>query len=180
MMRLLAALLMMVSLVSEDVNAQEIDLENTLYLELANGRVVIGLRPDQAPNHVERIKELVRQKFYDGLLFHRVIPGFMAQTGDPQGTGAGGSGQNIVAEFNDMPFLRGTFGMARADDPDSADSQFFICFTRASYLDNKYTNVGRVISGMEFVDMVNPGEPPREPSKIVTLRVAADVEAGEG
>lgn len=163
-------------IMSEDVNAQGLDLENTLYLETDTGRIVIAMRPDKAPNHVARIKELVRQNFYDGHTFHRVIEGFMAQTGDPDGIGTGGSGQMLKAEFNDLPHLRGTTSMARADDPDSADSQFFICFTRAAFLDENYTAWGRVVSGMEHVDQLARGEPPRNPSKIVTLRVAADVD----
>ncbi len=152
------------------------DLENMLYLELAAGRVVIKLRPDLAPNHVARIKELAKQKFYDGHLFHRVIPKFMAQTGDPTGTGTGGSGQRLKAEFSKEPFKRGSLGMARSASPDSADSQFFICFDRADWLDGQYTVWGEVTSGMEHVDKIATGEPPRKPDKIVSLRVAADVE----
>lgn len=154
------------------VQAQDIDLENTFYLELEGGRVVIVTRPDKAPRHVERVKQLARQNFYDGLVFHRVIPGFMAQGGDPEGTGRGGTGVNLEAEFNNLPHLRGTVSMARADDPDSADSQFFICFDRQPQLDFEYTAFGRVISGMEHVDAIEVG------SKIVSLRVAADVEGG--
>lgn len=174
MKRFLILIAMMVGLMSE-ANAMELDKENTLYLDLESGRVVIAMRPDKAPKHVTRIKELVRQGFYDGLIFHRVIEGFMAQGGDPSGNGTGGSGQNIPAEFNDLPHLRGTVSMARAGDPDSADSQFFICFNRAAFLDGDYTAWGRVVSGMEFVDMINRGEPPVQPSKIVKLQVAADV-----
>lgn len=174
MVRLLTIFLMMVGIVTETATAQ--DLENTLYLELEGGRVVIAMRPDKAPNHVARIKELARQKFYDGHIFHRVIEGFMAQTGDPSGTGLEGSGQNLKAEFNDLPHLRGTVSMARAASPDSADSQFFICFTRASFLDGEYTAWGRVVSGMEFVDQIQRGEPPVNPSKLISVRVAADVE----
>ncbi|HEX9465313.1 MAG TPA: peptidylprolyl isomerase [Alphaproteobacteria bacterium] len=151
------------------------DPENTLFLDLQYGRVVIALRPDLAPKHVERIKQLVRQHFYDGLVFHRVIEGFMAQTGDPLGKGIGGSGQKIKAEFSREPFVRGTVGMARAQDPDSGDSQFFIMFSPAPSLNEKYTVWGRVISGMEFVDKIKRGEPPREPDKIVKLQVAVDV-----
>jgi peptidylprolyl isomerase len=150
------------------------DLENTLYLDLEYGRVVIALRPDLAPKHVARIKELTRQKFYDGLTFHRVIDGFMAQTGDPRGTGAGGSGQKIPAEFSREPFVRGTVGMARAQDPNSGDSQFFIMFAPGDFLNGKYTVWGRVVSGMEFVDRIRRGEPPRSPDKIVRMQVAAD------
>ncbi|WP_308909914.1 peptidylprolyl isomerase [Pseudokordiimonas caeni] len=172
----LYALMMMVGLMTSEVAAEAQDLENTLYLDLdTGGRVVIAMRPDLAPNHVARIKELVRQGFYDGTVFHRVIPGFMAQGGDPTGTGMGGSGQNIAAEFSGAPHLRGTVSMARATDPDSADSQFFICFTRVAHLDHQYTVWGRVISGIEFVDQIAVGEPPRNPSKIVKMQVAADV-----
>jgi peptidylprolyl isomerase len=157
-------------------NAQQ-DLENTLYLDLASGRVVIALRPDLAPKHVARIKELTRQKFYDGLVFHRVIDGFMAQTGDPRGNGTGGSGQKIPAEFSREPFLRGTVGMARAQDPNSGDSQFFIMFAPGSFLDGKYTVWGRDVSGMEHVDKIKRGEPPRNPDKIVRMQVAADAKS---
>lgn len=157
------------------------DLENTLYLDLTYGRVVIELRPDLAPNHVKRIKELVRQHFYDGIVFHRVIAGFMAQTGDPTGTGSGGSGQNLKAEFSNEHHLRGTLSMARANDPDSADSQFFICLADAPGLDGQYTIWGRVVSGMEFVDQIHKGPeaangvvPEAERDKIVKLQVAAD------
>lgn len=157
-----------------------LDLENTIYLDLADGRVVIQLRPDLAPNHVARIKELTRQGFYNGLAFHRVIPGFMAQTGDPRGDGTGGSGQKIKAEFSKSPHGRGTVSMARAASPDSGDSQFFICFDDASYLDGQYTVWGHVIEGMDFVDKIkagsrlNNGKVEGEPSKIVKMQVAAD------
>ena len=151
-------------------------MENTLYLELEDGRVTIELKPDLAPQHVERIKELARDEFYDGIIFHRVIDGFMAQTGDPTGTGRGGSGQNIPAEFTDAPFVRGTVGMARAQDPNSGDSQFFICFGDATFLNGQYTVWGQVTDGMEHVDAITRGEPPANPDKIVSLRVAADVE----
>lgn len=154
------------------------DLENTLYLELKDGRVVIELRPDLAPNHVKRIKELARQGFYDGIVFHRVIEGFMAQTGDPTGTGTGGSGQKLRAEFNDGAHTRGAVSMARAQSPDSADSQFFICFDDADFLDGQYTVWGYVTSGMEFVDMIKKGDPRSgavpNPDRIVRLQVAAD------
>jgi len=150
------------------------DLENTLYLDLDYGRVVIALRPDLAPKHVARIKELTRQKFYDGLVFHRVIEGFMAQTGDPRGTGTGGSGQKLPAEFSREPFVRGTVGMARAQDPNSGDSQFFIMFAPGDFLNGKYTVWGRVVSGMEYIDKIKRGEPPRSPDKIVRMQVAAD------
>lgn len=175
MKRILILIATMVGLMTE-AEAIELDKENTLYMELETGRVVIAMRPDKAPNHVARIKELVRQKFYDGLTFHRVLEGFMAQGGDPSGNGTGGSGQNIDAEFNNLPHLRGTVSMARAGDPNSADSQFFICLNRVAYLDGDYTVWGRVVAGMEHVDTLNRGEPPMNPSKIVSIRVAADVE----
>ncbi|HEX6980025.1 MAG TPA: peptidylprolyl isomerase [Alphaproteobacteria bacterium] len=151
------------------------DPENTLYLDLEYGRVVIAMRPDLAPRHVARIKELTRQGFYDGLIFHRVIDGFMAQTGDPKGNGTGGSGVKLPAEFSREPFVRGTVGMARARDPNSGDSQFFIMFAPASHLNGQYTVWGRVVSGMEYVDRIKRGEPPRNPDRIVRMRVAADV-----
>jgi len=154
------------------------DPENTLYLDLEHGRVVIELRPDLAPNHVARIKELAREGFYDGIVFHRVIEGFMAQGGDPTGTGTGGSGQNLEAEFNDEPHVRGSMSMARSGHPDSADSQFFIVFEAASHLDGQYTNWGLVSEGMEFVDMLKRGAPGSgivdDPDKIIKMQVAAD------
>lgn len=148
--------------------------EDTLIIETSKGNVVVEMRPDLAPNHVARIKELARQGFYDGVPFHRVIEGFMAQTGDPTGTGAGGSGQKLQAEFNAEPHTRGAVSMARAQSPDSGDSQFFICFDDATFLDRKYTLWGRVIEGMENVDQINKGEPPANPDKIVSVKVAAD------
>jgi len=151
------------------------DLENTLYLDLAAGRVVIQLRPDLAPKHVARIKELTRAGFYDGIVFHRVIPGFMAQTGDPTGTGRGGSDKpDLPAEFSDQPFERGTIGMARTSNPDSANSQFFIMFAPAPHLNGQYTVWGQVIEGMQFVDQIAKGEPPAHPDKIIKMQVAAD------
>ena len=157
-----------------------IDLENTLYMDLKGGRVVIEMRPDLAPHHVARIKELVRQGFYDGVVFHRVIAGFMAQTGDPTGTGTGGSGQKLAAEFSSEKHVRGTVSMARAQDPNSADSQFFIVFEDAPWLDGQYTIWGRVTEGMEFVDQIKKGEGPngmvRDPDKIIRLQVAADAD----
>jgi peptidylprolyl isomerase len=149
--------------------------EDTLYLDLENGRVTIALRPDLAPGHVARIKELAREGFYDGVVFHRVIEGFMAQTGDPTGTGTGGSGKKLKAEFNAAPHKRGTCSMARAASPDSADSQFFICFKDARFLDRQYTVWGEVTDGMELVDEIKRGEPVEDPDKIVRMRVAADV-----
>jgi peptidylprolyl isomerase len=152
------------------------DLENTLYMDLEDGRVVIELRPDLAPKHVARIKELARAGFYDGIVFHRVIPGFMAQTGDPTGTGRGGSDKpNLPAEFSNEPFVRGTVGMARTSDPNSANSQFFIDFASTPHLNGQYTVWGQVVEGMEYVDQLAPGEPPASPDKIVKMQVAADV-----
>jgi peptidylprolyl isomerase len=150
------------------------DPENTLLMETTQGPVVIAMRPDLAPNHVARIKELVRQKFYDGIVFHRVIDGFMAQTGCPQGTGTGGSGQKLEAEFNREPHVRGVCSMARAQSPNSADSQFFICFDDARFLDRQYTVWGQVIDGMDNVDKIKRGEPVQNPDKIKSIRVAAD------
>ncbi|MGI9415317.1 MAG: peptidylprolyl isomerase [Hyphomicrobiales bacterium] len=150
------------------------DPENTLLMDLEHGQVVIALRPDLAPGHVARIKELAREGFYDGIVFHRVIEGFMAQGGDPTGSGMGGSGVNLKAEFSDEPHIRGTASMARAANPDSADSQFFICFEEASFLDGQYTVWGQVVDGMEHVDKIKRGEPVADPDKIVTMRVAAD------
>ena len=151
------------------------DPENTLILETSKGRAVISLRPDLAPNHVARIKELARKGFYDGTPFHRVIEGFMAQGGDPTGTGTGGSGKKLKAEFNRQPHKRGTASMARAQSPDSADSQFFICFGDAGFLDGQYTVWGEVVEGMENIDKFKRGEPVREPDRIVSMKVAADV-----
>lgn len=151
------------------------DPENTIFLELKDGRVIIELRPDLAPRHVARIKELARQRFYDNLVFHRVIEGFMAQTGDPTGTGRGGSGTNLPAEFTREPYVRGTVGMARAQNPNSGDSQFFIMFAPNPGLNGQYTVWGRVIAGMQFVDRIARGEPPRVPDRILQMRVAADV-----
>ena len=156
------------------------DKENTLYLDLKDGRVVIEMLPQAAPMHVARIKELVRQGFYDGIVFHRVIDGFMAQTGDPTGTGMGGSGKKLPAEFNGVPHIRGTVSMARANDPNSADSQFFICFADATFLDRQYTAWGKVVSGMEYVDMIKKGNSRMNgivdaPDKIIKMQVAADV-----
>ncbi|MEC8165701.1 MAG: peptidylprolyl isomerase [Pseudomonadota bacterium] len=157
------------------------DLENTIYLELKDGRVVIELLPQLAPNHVKRVKELSRAGFYDGIVFHRVIEGFMAQTGDPTGTGGGGSDKpDLKAEFSSERHLRGVVSMARSRNPNSANSQFFIVFDDASWLDNQYTVWGRVTSGMEFVDQIKKGHPRSgevdDPDKIVSMKVAADVE----
>lgn len=151
------------------------DPENTIVVTLKDGDVVIRMRDDIAPNHVTRIKELAREGFYDGIVFHRVIEGFMAQTGDPTGTGTSGSGQNLNAEFSDAPFLRGTVGMARAASPNSADSQFFIMFADGRFLDNNYTVIGQVESGMEFVDNIKRGEPPVDPDQMIRVQVQADL-----
>ncbi len=152
------------------------DPENTLVMDTSQGRVVIELRPDLAPTHVARIKELARENFYDGIVFHRVIDGFMAQTGDPTGTGTGGSGRRLAAEFSKESHERGTCSMARAMDPNSADSQFFICFTSAPWLDGQYTVWGKVVEGMDNVDKIKRGEPVADPDRIETLRVAADLD----
>jgi peptidylprolyl isomerase len=161
----------------------EDDADNTLILTTKHGKVVIRLRPDLAPKHVAQIKTLVKRKFYDGIVFHRVIPGFMAQTGDPTGTGSGGSDlPDLKAEFSSAPFKRGTLGMARASDPNSANSQFFICLADASFLDGQYTVFGEVVSGMEVVDKIKAGTKENNgavdnPDKIVTLRLASDAKA---
>ena len=152
------------------------DPENTLIMETTKGKVVIALRPDLAPKHVERIKKLVREGFYDGIVFHRVIEGFMAQTGCPQGTGTGGSKYpNLPAEFNAEKHVRGVCSMARAQNPNSANSQFFICFDDATFLDKQYTAWGKVIEGMDNVDKIKRGEPVANPDKMTSLKVAADV-----
>jgi peptidylprolyl isomerase len=151
------------------------DAENTLLMELESGPVTIKLRPDLAPKHVERIKELAREGFYDGVVFHRVIPRFMAQGGDPTGSGMGGSKKpNLPAEFSKAPHNRGVCSMARAASEDSANSQFFICNADARFLDGQYTVWGEVTEGMEHVDALPVGEPPRNPGKIVSMKVAAD------
>ncbi len=151
------------------------DPENTLVLETTKGKVVIALRPDLAPKHVERIKTLAREGFYDGIVFHRVIDGFMAQCGCPQGLGTGGSTHpNLPAEFSAEPHVRGTCSMARTSNPNSANSQFFICFDDAPFLDKQYTVWGRVTEGMENVDKVKRGEPVANPDKIVSMKVASD------
>ena len=151
------------------------DLENTLLLETSKGNVTIRLRPDLAPGHVARIKELAREGFYDGIIFHRVIAGFMAQTGCPKGTGTGNSKKpDLKAEFNPEPHVRGTCSMARTSAPHSANSQFFICFDDARFLDKQYTVWGQVTEGMDAIDALAKGEPPRSPDRIVKMRVAAD------
>ncbi len=151
------------------------DMSEILYMDLKDGRVAIELKPDLAPQHVERIKTLTSQGFYDGIVFHRVIDGFMAQTGDPTGTGTGGSDMpDLPAEFSNANFGRGTIGMARTSDPNSANSQFFICFDDCSFLNGQYTIWGQVIEGMEHVDAITRGEPPRNPDQIVKMSLAAD------
>jgi len=182
MQKLVRVLLLLLALVMTPLAAKAAgpDLDNTLYLDISTGRVVIQLRPDLAPNHVARIKELVRKGFYDGLTFHRVIPGFMAQTGDPLGNGSGGSGKNIKAEFTHEHFARGIVGMARSSSPDSADSQFFITTGDAGFLDGKYTVFGQVTSGMEFVDKLAAGTEANNgavahPDKIIRAQLASDV-----
>ncbi len=147
--------------------------DDIAYLDLKSGRVTIRLRPDLAPKHVARIKELIGEGFYDGLTFHRVIEGFMAQTGCPEGTGMGGSGKKLKAEFTDEPFVRGTCGMARARNPDSGDSQFFITFGETPHLDGEYTVWGEVVDGMDHVDAIEIGEPPEEPDTIIKFSLAS-------
>ncbi len=160
------------------------DPENTLLLELKDGPVVIAMRPDLAPRHVEQIKRLTREGFYDGVVFHRVIEGFMAQTGDPTGTGMGGSGKKIPAEFSREPHAPGVCSMARSQDPNSADSQFFIVFAPSNFLDGEYTVWGKVTSGMDAVNAIKKGDRARngsvkDPDQIVRMRVMADVPVGE-
>lgn len=153
-----------------------LDPEQAIVMELKDGPVIIRLLPATAPDHVQRIKELTREGFYDGVIFHRVIEGFMAQTGDPTGTGTGGSDKpDLIAEFSKVPHERGTLSMARAGDPNSANSQFFICFQPQPGLDGQYTVWGQVVSGMEYVDNIARGEPPANPDKIIRMRVAADI-----
>ena len=148
--------------------------DNTLVLETTQGRVAIAMRPDLAPNHVARIKELVSDGFYDGVVFHRVIDGFMAQTGCPHGTGTGGSGRKLKAEFSKENHVRGTVSMARAQNPDSADSQFFICFAESSWLNGQYTVWGQVTQGMENVDKIKRGEPVSNPDRIISAKLQQD------
>jgi len=150
------------------------DNDDVLILETTRGAVTIAMRPDLAPRHVARIKELVREGFYNGIVFHRVIDGFMAQTGDPTGTGTGGSGKKLKAEFSKEPHKRGTVSMARAQNPDSGDSQFFICFEDAPFLNGQYTVWGKVIEGMENVDGIKRGEPVVNPDKIVSAKMKSD------
>ena len=178
--KLLLAIGLIMAIGSETAGAAG-DPENTLVMELAQGQVLIEMLPELAPQHVARIKELTRQGFYDGIVFHRVMDGFMAQTGDPTGTGSGGSGQNIPAEFSSEPFVRGVVGMARSQSPDSGDSQFFIMFADGSSLNGQYTVWGRVVEGMEAVDGIKKAPRGRQsgevddPDKIVRMRVQADI-----
>jgi peptidylprolyl isomerase len=176
MIRILAFALALVCAAPALAQAPAADPQNTIYLDTKDGRVVIRLRNDLAPGHAARIKQLTREGFYNNVPFHRVIPGFMAQTGDGQyGNGTGGSKYPpLKAEFSAVPFTRGIVGMARTSDPNSANSQFFIMFDTASSLDNKYTVIGQVVSGMDVVDKIKKGEPPTDPDKIVKMTVAAD------
>jgi cyclophilin family peptidyl-prolyl cis-trans isomerase len=178
----LAAFVFVSSLANPVAFAQANDPENTILLDVRGGQVVIRLRPDLAPNHVKRIKRLAREKFYDGLKFHRVLDGFMAQTGDPLGNGTGGSDYpDLKAEFSSAHFTRGVAGMARSADPDSANSQFFIMYGKADWLDGQYTIWGEVVSGMEYLDALKKGDPDNngmvaDPDTIIRMRVAADVQ----
>jgi cyclophilin family peptidyl-prolyl cis-trans isomerase len=177
---LLAALALTLAGAYPAAAQQKADPQNTVYLDTKDGRITIRLRPDLAPKHVEQIKTLTKQGFYDGIVFHRVIPGFMAQTGDPTGTGTGGSKlPNIPAEFTQTPFKRGSVGMARSSSPNSANSQFFICYEGCGSLTGQYTLFGEVVSGMDAVDRVKKGDPARNgqvtgPDKIVKMQLAAD------
>ena len=180
-MSALGRLFLLIAALSFGGKAMAADLENTLYLDVPAGRVVIEMRPDLAPQTVAQIKALVRRGFYDGIAFHRVIGGFMAQTGDPRGDGTGGSGHKLKAEFSNEKHVRGTVSMARSSDPDSADSQFFIMFAAEPQLDGKYTIWGEVVSGMEYIDQIKKGDPARNgtvsnPDRIVKMQVAADAE----
>jgi peptidylprolyl isomerase len=179
-MRSIISFLCLTVVLSLSASAFAADKENTLYIDLKDGRVVIEMRPDLAPKHVAQIKKLARAGKYDGVVFHRVIAGFMAQTGDPDGTGMGGMGDLLPAEFSKEPHVRGTVSMARTSDPNSARSQFFICFAPQPSLDGQYTVWGKVVSGMEFVDKIKKGAPgsgavaaPQD--KMIRVRVAADV-----
>jgi peptidylprolyl isomerase len=166
----LLALVISFFIVEQVASANQSEGEK-LSLNTTKGEIVIKLLPDIAPNHVERIIELVKTGFYDGIIFHRVIPGFMAQTGDPDGNGTGGSGQNLKAEFSDYKYINGTVGMARSASPDSGDSQFFICFEGCGHLTGQYTVWGQVETGMEIVGDINVGEPPADPDKIISAKL---------
>ncbi len=178
MLKTLTLILGSLLIMTAATNAAEgIDPENTIYMDLKDGRVTIKLLPDIAPNHVARIKELTREGFYDGIVFHRVIDGFMAQGGDPSGTGMGGSDKpDLKAEFSDYNFGRGTVGAARSQNPNSANSQFYICFEDCSFLNGQYTVWGQVVEGMDAVDKITRGEPPANPDKIIKMQVAADAQ----
>jgi peptidylprolyl isomerase len=183
-MRLASRFLLLLLVFAASGPARAADAENTLYMDLAFGRVVIELRPDLAPATCNQIKRLTRAGFYDGVVFHRVIDGFMAQGGDPTGTGAGGSGRPLKAEFSSEKFVRGVVAMARAEDPNSADSQFFIMLDRAPGLDGKYTIFGQVVSGMEYVDKIKKGDKANNgkvanPDKIIKMQVASDAAAAD-
>jgi cyclophilin family peptidyl-prolyl cis-trans isomerase len=183
-MAALGRLVLLIAALTVGGSAMAAVLDNTIYLDVPAGRVVIEMRPDLAPKTCERIKELVREGFYDGLTFHRVIAGFMAQTGDPRGDGTGGSGRKLKAEFSPVHFVRGTVAMARAADPDSADSQFFIMFAPAPHLDGHYTIWGQVVSGMAYIDAIKKGDPARngtvsDPDRIVKMQIAADADNAE-
>jgi cyclophilin family peptidyl-prolyl cis-trans isomerase len=183
-MKLWSRLVLFIAVLVIGGAAMAADPQNVLYMDLAFGRVVIELRPDLAPNTCAQIKKLARAGFYDGVVFHRVIAGFMAQGGDPTGTGTGGSGHPLHAEFSNEPFVRGVVAMARTSDPNSADSQFFIMYAAAPALDGKYTIFGKVVSGMEYVDQLKKGNPANNgmvanPDKIIKMQVAADVIAAE-
>jgi peptidylprolyl isomerase len=180
-MAALSSLLVLIAALTLGGKAMAADLDNTLYMDVPAGRVVIEMRPDLAPATCAQIKALVRRGFYDGIAFHRVIDGFMAQTGDPKGDGTGGSGHPLKAEFSNEKHVRGVVSMARTSDPNSADSQFFIMFAAAPQLDGKYTIWGVVVSGMEYVDKIKKGDPNRNgtvtnPDKIIKMQVAADAE----
>ena len=181
LVHLFAALGLIMALTGNGADAAA-DPENTLVMEIAHGTVVIEMLPEVAPEHVARIKELVRQGFYDGLAFHRVMEGFMAQTGDPRGDGTGGSGQKLPAEFSGETYVRGTVGMARGPSPNSGDSQFFITFEEASFLDGQYTLWGRVTDGMAAVDRIKKAPAGRQsgkvddPDRIESLKVQADIQ----
>ena len=172
--KLASFLVVLAGLVTASVSAYAADPENTMIITLKDGDVTIALRPDLAPKHVAQIKKLAREGKYDGIVFHRVIDGFMAQTGDPDGNGMGGMGERLPAEFSKEPHSRGVASMARSSDPNSARSQFFICFKDSSFLDGQYTVWGKVTSGMEAVDKIKKGEPPSNPDKMIKVQVAAD------
>lgn len=173
LLQCLAIFALVLGLSTNAVKAQD-NMDNILFIDLEYGQVAIEMFPDVAPKHVERIKRLANEGFYDGIVFHRVIEGFMAQTGDPTGTGTGGSDYpDLPAEFNKTNFGRGAVGMARTSDPNSANSQFFICFDDCSFLNGQYTVWGQVVDGMQFVDMIKRGEPPRNPDKMIRVRVGS-------